>query len=667
MASIFFVLVTTDFYRCNGHTSAELMDTQTLITTVEAFDSLIAELYLHDRIGWDTEFSSLHHYSATIIGSSFAYKDSTGVHSFYIPLNHVKKVGFTFQLVAQGEEPMHDILEKLDDQIPTEYFVQKVWTLFQQKGKEWCGSNIGGDIKLLFHYFKRENLKISFLGRILDTILSAFQMDMQVKNLKDRTKIDLGYTMRHFNEVCPDPSKVAFVPIPTMLPYAADDAKYSLLLASKHEQMLAVSSPAKLKMWKELEGMVALCIAHMEFEGILCDGKKLEELDSEFVTAADRLEQEIFALLGKSINLGSTKQLSFTMFDELKLWDAKRLERKLNLKQRVFFRGEPTKNHPKGTYSSSKDILADILYYRAGTKMGLKIAELLLEYRSYDTLRSTFTRGLQELTDDDGKIRTQFKQAFVRTGRLSSAQPNLQNIPSQGIGRRIREAFIPEKGWVILDPDFSQMELRVLAHVSRDPQLLAVFTNGLDPHQTTADALGVDRRTGKTVGFGVVYGQGAAKLSRQLHIPHKTAKKHIDGYMDFYEHVKKHRKATVKFVRENGYVQTLFGATRSFEEEITSGKYWENAAMNTTIQGPAAIIMKIAMRNVLQWLIDEDLLYSNVKMHLQVHDELVMSVRAEKLEYVKAKVKQLMQDAVKLPTVEFLVETDSGPTWADAH
>ncbi|MDF2699881.1 MAG: polymerase [Haloplasmataceae bacterium] len=403
------------------------------------------------------------------------------------------------------------------------------------------------------------------------------------------------------------------------------------------------------ELYKQLELPLSFVLADMEYEGIKIDQKNLNELGEKIKTKIDALEKDIYQLAGKEFNIGSTKQLGEVLFTDLNLTSGKKT---------------------KTGYSTNIDVLEKLINEHP-------VIEKIIEYRTFTKLYSTYIEGLKPLIFDDGKIHTIFNQTLTATGRLSSNDPNLQNIPIRyDEGRLIRKAFIPSsKEGVILAADYSQIELRVLAHISGAQNLIDAFLHDLDIHTKTAmDVFSVSkeevtslmRRQAKAVNFGIIYGISAFGLSENLGIGTKEAQIFIEKYLNAYPGIKDFMEEIVRRAKLDGYVETIYHRRR-YIPELTSKNYnermfGERTAMNAPIQGSAADIIKIAMINVYNRMEKENL---QSKLLVQVHDELIFDVRKEELEMVEKIVKEEMEHAVELK-VPLKVDMDYGLTWYDA-
>ena len=403
----------------------------------------------------------------------------------------------------------------------------------------------------------------------------------------------------------------------------------------------------QIDLFKNIEMPLINVLADMEITGIKVDENELKKMGEEFTVKLELLEKEIYNLAGIEFNINSPKQLGEILFDKLQL--AKGKKNKTGYKTDVKVLEKLAENYP--------------------------IAKKILEYRGLAKLKNTYIDGLKNCILNDGKIHTIYKQTLTRTGRLSSTEPNLQNIPVRDeLGRKIRKAFVPSND-LLLSADYSQIELRILAHISKCSKLIQSFIDGLDIHTKVAsDIYGINkeevtktmRRTAKAVIFGIVYGISGFGLGENLHISRKDAESFINKYFEIYPEVKKYTEDIVKYAHENGYVKTLFNRKRILDE-INNPNYMiksmgERMAMNTPIQGTSADIMKMAMINVHHRFKKDNI---ESKILLQVHDEIIVDVKLNELEQVKKIIKEEMENVYKLD-VPLKVEIDTGTNWYEA-
>jgi len=433
--------------------------------------------------------------------------------------------------------------------------------------------------------------------------------------------------------------------------YAAEDADVTLQLHLKMWPELEKEAGPK-KVFEQIEMPLLTVISRIERNGVLIDQSILAQHSKELTARLAELELKAHELAGEPFNLSSTKQLQVILFE----------------KQGI----KPTKKTPGGAPSTSEEVLAELA-------LDYPLPKVILEHRGLSKLKSTYTDKLPLMINPiSGRVHTSYHQAVTATGRLSSADPNLQNIPVRNDeGRRIRQAFVAAKGHRIVAADYSQIELRIMAHLSQDKGLLDAFAQGEDIHRATASEVfgvaldkvsGEQRRSAKAINFGLIYGMSAFGLSRQLNIGAGEAKKYMDLYFERYPGVLRYMENTRQLAASKGYVETLEGR-RLWLPDIKSGnairrKAAERAAINAPMQGTAADIIKRAMIAVDNWLEQQN--DNAVRMIMQVHDELVFEVKAEAVEEASQKIRALMEGSVQLD-VPLLVEVGVGDNWDEAH
>tara|TARA_R110002095_G_scaffold44995_3_gene40442 strand:+ start:52 stop:1467 length:1416 start_codon:yes stop_codon:yes gene_type:complete len=457
----------------------------------------------------------------------------------------------------------------------------------------------------------------------------------------------------HYEEVAGKGAKqICFdqVAIEVAAPYAAEDADVTLRL---HQQLFTkLKKIERLKsVYEEIEMPLVPVLARMEQTGVLVDANMLIVQSAELTKKIQVLETQAHGVAGQPFNLGSPKQIQQILYDKL---------------------GLPVlKKTPKGQPSTAESVLQDLA-------VDFPLPRLILEHRSLSKLRSTYTDKLpKQINPVTGRVHTSYHQAVAATGRLSSSDPNLQNIPIRSEeGRRIRQAFIAESGCAVLAADYSQIELRIMAHLSQDAGLLQAFKDGLDVHKATAaEVFGVpleqvedhQRRSAKAINFGLIYGMSAFGLAKQLDIDRGSAQGYIELYFDRYPGVKRYMDETRELAREQGYIETLFGR-RLYLPDINAKngqlrQYAERTAINAPMQGTAADIIKLAMLSVDNWLQKDK---PAVRMVMQVHDELVFEVEQSYLDQATSIIQQKMGAAAKLD-VPLIVDVGTGKNWDEAH
>ena len=427
-------------------------------------------------------------------------------------------------------------------------------------------------------------------------------------------------------------------------------AKVYTIAVAPEKLLKRLEENEQAHLYWEMELPVSDILARMEIQGIRVDKERLVEMGVEFEARLKEIEQEIYELAGEEFNINSTKQLGVILFEKM---------------------GLPVIKKTKTGYSTAVDVLEKLAHQAP-------IVELILEYRQLAKLNSTYVEGLQAYIQEDGKIHTRFVQNLTQTGRLSSVDPNLQNIPIRTQeGRRIRYAFLPEHDdWKILSSDYSQIELRVLAHIAGDKHMIEAFKNNVDIHTNTAmrvfgitnpdDVTSEMRRQAKAVNFGIVYGISDYGLSQNLNISRKRAKEFIDRYLEEFQGVKDFMESVVKEAREKDYVETLFHRRRYLPDIHSSNfnlrSFAERTAMNSPIQGSAADILKMAMIEL-----DREMRERKFKANLllQVHDELIFEVPQDELESLQSLVEEVMENAVSLK-VPLRADSNVGDNWFEA-
>lgn len=613
------------------------------ISTMDQLDELLAKLHSVPYFAIDTETTSINWQHAELVGISIAYQNFD---AYYIPVGHVDDLGVL-----------------LDGQLPRDAVLAKFKPLLENPAI----GKIGQHIKYDAHIFA--NYGIDLIGDIhstpnnwaFETMLASYVINNTATrhNMVDIAKHYLGVTTTTFEDIAGKGAKqLTFdrIDIDTAAHYACEDADITFRLFSIFSQYLSKDAPAH-RLLHKLEIPTAQILAQMEHDGILIATDFLGTLSHRFDTEILGLEQRAEVLAGEQFNLASPKQLGEILFDKLGIPG-----------------GKKTKT---GQYSTSEAILA---------KIDHPLVDVVLEHRSLSKLKSTYTDALARAADKDNRVHTSYHQALTTTGRLSSSDPNLQNIPIRtDTGRLIREAFIAPKGRVILAADYSQIELRLMAHFSGDERLIDAFHRGLDIHTATASEImnkpldevtSNERRAAKAVNFGLLYGMSAFGLAKQLGVDRAVAEDYIKRYFARYPAIHDYMKNTKAHAKLHGYVQTLLGR-KLYSPDINSSNRMikeaaERAAINAPLQGSAAEIIKLAMIAV-----DQVLPKDHAKLLLQVHDELVFEVDQDKADDIAAIIKDAMQSvlddfaAVRGWQVDFavplVVEVGIGDNWDQAH
>jgi DNA polymerase-1 len=599
----------------------------TTILSWQDLDGWIETLSNAELFAVDTETTSLNYMQAKLVGLSFAVEAGKAA---YLPLGH--------------DYP--DAPEQLD----MAQALAKLKPLLEDASIGKVGQNLKYDMSIL------ANVGITLRGVAFDTMLESYVFNSVASkhNMDDLALKYLGHKNISFEEIAGKGAKqITFnqIPLEIAAPYAAEDADITLRL-HQHLWPRLEKADQLARVFSEIELPLLTVLSKIERQGVLIDSMLLGQQSEELARKIDDLEQKAYEIAGETFNLSSTKQLQALFFEKL---------------------GYPIiKKTPKGAPSTAEEVLVELA-------LDYPLPKILLEHRSLSKLKSTYTDKLPLMVDaNTGRVHTSYHQANAATGRLSSSEPNLQNIPIRTEeGRRIRHAFIASEGRKILAADYSQIELRIMAHLSQDKGLLTAFAEGKDIHRATAaEVFGVDfskvtteqRRRAKAVNFGLIYGMSAFGLARQLDIPRAEAQKYIDIYFKRYPGVLKYMEDTRATAAEQGYVSTLFGRRLYLpaikDRNAMRRQAAERAAINAPMQGTAADIIKKAMIDVANWIINDT--HGEITMIMQVHDELVFEVDSDKAESLKTKVCALMAKAASLD-VELLAEAGIGDNWEQAH
>ncbi|MGL5599225.1 MAG: DNA polymerase I, partial [Aeromonas sp.] len=526
----------------------------------------------------------------------------------------------------------------------------KLKPLLEDPTQRKVGQNLKYDRNVLLNH------GIDLQGIAYDTMLESYVLNSTAirHDMDSLAKRYLGVETTSFENIAGKGAKqLTFnqIELEQAAPYAAEDADITLRLHQTLWSQLA-AVPGLVQVFEDIELPLLPVLARMELLGTTIDPKLLHQQSQEITLRLAELEQQAHGLAGQEFNLSSPKQLGEVLFTKL---------------------GLPIiKKTPKGAPSTAEEVLAELA-------QTYELPRLLMEHRGLAKLKSTYTDKLPlMIKPQTGRVHTSYHQAIAATGRLSSSDPNLQNIPVRNEqGRRIRQAFIPSEGYTLVAADYSQIELRIMAHLSGDKGLLTAFAEGKDIHKATAaevfgvalDAVTTDmRRSAKAINFGLIYGMSAFGLAKQLGIGRAEAQKYMDLYFERYPGVLEYMERTRQQAQDQGYVETLFGR-RLYLPELASRnaglrKGAERAAINAPMQGTAADIIKRAMINVDCWIrgIEDE----SIRMLMQVHDELVFEIREEKREEYTAIIKEKMSAAAELH-VPLLVEAGTGDNWDQAH
>lgn len=597
------------------------------ILTWEQFEQWLALLSNCELFALDTETTSLNYMQAKLVGLSFATEAGKAA---YLPLSH-------------------DYMDA-PEQLNAQEVLAKLKPILEDANIKKVGQNLKYDMSIL------ANVGITLRGVEFDTMLESYVFNSVASkhNMDDLALKYLGQKTISFEEIAGKGAKqLTFnqVPLETATTYAAEDADITLRL-HQHLWPRLTKSPELTTVFTDIELPLLSVLSQIERHGVLVDSMLLSQQSDELARKIDKLEQQAYEIAGEKFNLSSTKQLQTLFFEKL---------------------GYPViKKTPKGAPSTAEEVLIELA-------LDYPLPKILLEHRSLTKLKSTYTDKLPLMVDaNTGRVHTSYHQANAATGRLSSSEPNLQNIPIRTEeGRRIRHAFIASEGRKILAADYSQIELRIMAHLSQDKGLLAAFADGKDIHRATAaEVFSVDfeevtseqRRRAKAVNFGLIYGMSAFGLAKQLDIPRNEAQQYIDIYFKRYPGVLKYMEDTRAAAAEQGYVSTLFGRRLYLpaikDRNAMRRQAAERAAINAPMQGTAADIIKKAMIAVANWIETET--QGEITMIMQVHDELVFEVDTDKAEVLKSKVCELMAKAATLD-VELIAEAGIGDNWEQAH
>lgn len=592
----------------------------TLVDTKIKRADLISKLFMQKSVCFDTETTGVDVFSADMVGMSFCFSKGD---AYYVTLP--------------------------SDRNETEEVLKEFKAFFQASHIEKIGQNIKFDLLMLSMY------GIELHGPLFDTMIAHYLIQPDLRHGMDYlAEIYLNYRTIHYEELVGGKGKkqmdIRFVDIDLLCDYAAEDADVTFQLKQLLEKELKENSLEKL--FYEIEMPLMKVLATMEKNGVRIDSNALKQ-SSEILTAeAIKIEEEIHQLAGYPFNVSSPAQVGEVLFEKLKL-------------------DEKAKKTKTGQYSTSEDILEKL-------RSKHPIVEKILDYRGLKKLLSTYIDALPQLINPKtSKVHTSFNQTVAATGRLSSTNPNLQNIPIRDAqGKEIRKAFIPDEGCTFLSADYSQIELRIMAHLSNDKHMVEAFNSGHDIHTATAakiykvelnEVTSDMRRKAKTANFGIIYGISTFGLAERLNIPRGEAKELIDGYFSTYPDVRRYMDEAIQKAKEHGYVETIFGRKRyladiNSQNSIVRG-YAERNAINAPIQGSAADIIKIAMIRIQSRIESEKL---QTKMTLQVHDELNFSVPSNEIDIARKIVVEEMENAIHLH-VPLIADCGIGANWLEAH
>ena len=593
-----------------------------------SLDHWLERLRSADLFSFDTETTSLDYMRARVVGVSFAVEAGAAA---YLPLAH--------------DYP------GAPDQLDRDAVLAVLKPLLEDPRQHKVGQNLKYDMSVL------ANHDIELRGIAYDTMLESYVLNAGVgrHDMDSLAERHLNHRTIHFEDIAGKGARqLTFdqIPLEQAGPYAAEDADVTLRLHQAMWPQLE-EEPSLRRVLTDIEVPLVSVLSRMERTGVRLDGKMLARQGAELAKRMHDLEQQAFAIAGRSFNIGSPKQIGQIFFEELQL--------------------PVIAKTPKGAPSTAESVLQEL------AEQGHELPQVILQHRGLAKLKSTYTDKLPELVNPEtGRLHTSYHQAVAATGRLSSSDPNLQNIPVRNDeGRRIRRAFVPEPGWRMLAADYSQIELRIMAHLSGDQGLLDAFAAGADIHRATAaEVFGADspdavsseqRRSAKAINFGLIYGMSAFGLARQLGIERAAAQAYVDRYFRRYPGVRAFMEDTREQARKQGYVETLFGRRlylpdiNARNQQVRAGA--ERTAINAPMQGTAADIIKRAMLAIDAWIRDGQ---PSVRMLMQVHDELVFEVDAPMVEAAVSKIRRLMEGAADLK-VPLVVDVGVGDDWDEAH
>ncbi|HCH2591590.1 TPA: DNA polymerase I [Vibrio parahaemolyticus] len=610
-------------------TSAVTIDRSQYETILDeaSFNAWLEKLKAAELFAFDTETDSLDYMVANLVGLSFAIDEGIAA---YVPV-------------------AHDYLDA-PEQLDRDWVLEQLKPILEDDAQAKVGQNLKYDASVLARY------GIEMKGIKYDTMLASYVYN-SVGGKHDMDSLALRFLQHScisFEQIAgKGKNQLTFnqIELEQASPYAAEDADVTLRL---HNRLFAnIKQDEKLKsVYEEIEMPLVPVLSRIERTGVLIDDMKLSAQSVEIAARLEELEQKAYEIAEQEFNMNSPKQLQAILFEKMGL--------------------PVVKKTPSGTPSTNEEVLQELA-------LDYPLPKLILEYRGLAKLKSTYTDKLPKMINPStGRVHTSYHQAVTATGRLSSTDPNLQNIPIRNEeGRRIRQAFVAPAGYKVLAVDYSQIELRIMAHLSGDQALLDAFRDGKDIHAATAaEIMGVSidqvsseqRRRAKAVNFGLIYGMSAFGLAKQLGIPRGEAQAYMDKYFERYPGVMQYMEDTRSAAADKGYVETIFGR-RLHLPEIKSRngmrrKAAERAAINAPMQGTAADIIKKAMLLVDQWIQEEG--NGRVKLLMQVHDELVFEVEESSLSEIESKVQKLMESAAELK-VPLVAEAGHGDNWDQAH
>ncbi len=591
-----------------------------LVDTLEEVAEIVQECRNADAFSFDTETDSTDPIVAQLVGISLSPQNEK---AYYIPVN------------GDGDIELDSLLDKLQP-LFTDTDIIKIAQHYK------------------YDYIILNQLGLRFDGPIFDTMIAAYLLDADQKLKMDAlAKKYLNYECIPIEDIIGsgrNQTSMDKLPVEDVTVYACEDADITRRLYEILKEQL--EKDELLEIADDMEFPLIPVLAHMEMRGIKLDHDKLEKFSDELDHELQQLQQQIFEQAGEEFNINSSQQLSHILFEKLDL--------------------PPGRKTKTGQYSTSEDVLAKLAD-------DYEMPNLILEYRSLNKLQSTYVDALPKLINKEtGRIHSQFNQSIAATGRLSSSNPNLQNIPIRTEkGRKIREAFVAEEGFQLLSADYSQVELRIIASIAEDEAMIAAFESGEDIHSRTAkEVFGLDsmeevteneRRKAKEVNYGIPYGVSAYGLANRLGISNEEGKELIDQYFDRFPGILRYINDTRNFAKEHGYVKTLLGRRRYIpninSRNWNTRSFAERTAINMPIQGTAADIIKLAMIDIEEYLQQEDF---KTRMLLQVHDELIFEIARDEIEDLRPLIESRMENAYELK-VPLEVDMGVADNWLEAH
>ncbi|MWQ63250.1 DNA polymerase I [Glaesserella parasuis] len=617
------------------------------VNSPELFTKWLAKLQMAQLVAVDTETDNLDAMQANLVGISFGLENGEAC---YIPLAHKGKITQPTQvdLFGESEAELDEVEALLPNQLNKADCLAQLKPILENPNIRKVGQNIKYDLTI----FARHGIELQ--GVAFDTMLQSYTLDSTGRhNMDNLAERYLGHQTIPFEELAgKGKHQLTFdqIELNKATEYAGEDAEITMKL---HQLLWSElqKTPELVKLFEQIEMPLVSVLSRVERNGVLIDPAKLLAHSVEIEQRLKELETLVHQEAGEVFNLASTKQLQEILFNKL---------------------GLPIlKKTPKGAPSTNEEVLEEL------AQMGHQVPVLLMEHRGLSKLKSTYTDKLPQMINaQTGRVHTSYHQAVTATGRLSSSDPNLQNIPIRNEqGRRIRQAFIAHDGYVILAADYSQIELRIMAHLANDANMIKAFAEGKDIHRSTAaEIFGVpleavtseQRRSAKAINFGLIYGMSEFGLANQLGISRTDAKKYMELYFQRYPAVQQFMLDIREKAAEKGYVETLFGR-RLYLPEINSSnqmrrKAAERVAINAPMQGTAADIIKVAMIGIDQAVRNCE----DIAMIMQVHDELVFEVKADRVEHYTQLIKAEMEKAIELK-VPLIAEVGVGSNWDKAH